>query len=124
MPSLLCFQFKYEAFWRYYWRLGDFLPHKHDLEMWNMCKMMYDGLNNETWDQVEIMYNFEFLDQPIERALEFFELLAKETYAQEMAHILPSLDMNHRTFLDHLEANPSCLALKDDYIGKNFIWKL
>ncbi len=119
MASLLCRQFKHETFWRYYWRLGDSLPHDHDLEMWNVCKMMYDGLNDETRDQVEIMCNFEFLDQPIERAWEFFEWLAKETYEQEMAHKLPSLDMNHTTFLDHLEANPSCLALKDDYNEKN-----
>ena len=45
--------------------------------------------------------------------------MVKEIYEQEMAHTLPSLDMNHTTFLDHLEASPSCLALKDDYIGKN-----
>ena len=36
-----------------------------------------------------------------------------------MAHTLPSLNMNHTTFLKHLEASPSCLALKDDYIWKN-----
>ena len=80
---------------------------------------MYDRLNNETRHQVKIMYNFEFLDQPIERAWEFFEWLAKETYEQETAHTLPSLNMNHTTFLDHLEASTSCLALKDEYIGKN-----
>ena len=80
---------------------------------------MYDRLNNETRHQVKIMYNFEFLVQPIERAWEFFEWLAKQTYEQEMAYTLPSLDMNHTTFLEHLEANPSCLALKDDYIWKN-----
>ena len=61
---------------------------------------MYDGLNDETRDQVEIMYNFEFLDQPIERAWDFFEWFPKDTYKQEMAHTLPSLDMNHTIFLD------------------------
>ena len=45
-----------------------------------------DGLNNETRDLVKIIYNFKFLDQPIERAWEFFKWLAKETYEQEMAH--------------------------------------
>ena len=119
MASLFCHQFKHERFWRYYWRLGDSLPLNHNLEMWNICEMVYDGLNDETRGQVEMMHNFEFLEQLIDRAWDFFEWLAKDTYEQEMAHILPSLDMNHTTFLDHFEANPSCRASKDDDVVKN-----
>ena len=41
--------------------------------------MMYDGLNDETRDRVKIMYNFEYLYQPIDRARDFFESFAKDT---------------------------------------------
>ena len=81
--------------------------------------MMYDGLNDETRDRVKIMYNFEYLYQPIDRARDFFEWFAKDTYEQEMNHTPLLLYMNHTTFVNHFEENSSCLAPSDSYNVKN-----
>lgn len=78
-------QFEHELFWRYYWRLGDFLPPNHGIEQWEICQVMYNGLNEETRALVERMNNGEFLWKSPDDAWEFFEWLAKDTYEYEMA---------------------------------------
>ena len=61
-------QFEHEPFWRYYWTLCASLPSDHGIEMWEMCNLMYEGLNVETRNLVECTHNGVFLVQPIEQA--------------------------------------------------------
>ena len=48
-------QFENEVFWRYYYRLGDFVGPNHGIEEWDMCLVIYEGLNEETRFIVESM---------------------------------------------------------------------
>ena len=111
-------QFEHEPFWRYYWRLGDSLPCDHGIEMWEMCNLMFEGLNVETENLVEFMHNGVFLAQPIEQACGIFEWLSKDTYDLEMANMhthyfSASLDIPQPNSHDHFKTDPSYLAPMD-----------
>ena len=67
MASYSCYQFEYLPFWRFFRRYGDSLPRDHGLEKGQICLALYMGLNDRTRDQIETIYEYEFLDKPIEQ---------------------------------------------------------
>ena len=78
--AYLIHQFEYETFWRFFTRYGDSLPCDHSLEKVHIFMDLYMGLNDRTRDQIEAIYEYEFLDQPIEQGLNMFLWFAKNTY--------------------------------------------
>ena len=115
MASFYFPQFEHEVFWRYYYRLGDFVGFGHGIEQWEMCNVIYDGLNAETRDIVESMYGGMFREQSPEDAWAFIEWLAEDTYNWEMSTTtypypnqdpLPSnLEHQFNHTMPHLEPN-------------------
>jgi hypothetical protein len=85
-------QFEREPFWRFVKRNGDSLPCDHGLEKVHIFMDLYMGLNDRTRDQIEAIYEYEFLDQPIEQGWNMFLWFAKDTYKKELPNS-PPLDI-------------------------------
>ncbi|CAO2817447.1 unnamed protein product [Amaranthus hypochondriacus] len=84
MTSFYLPQFEHEIFWRYLYRIGDFVGPNHGIEQWDMCQCVYNGLNHETREIVESMNNYEFQWLTPEHAWSYFEWLSDDTYNWEM----------------------------------------
>lgn len=79
-------QYEDEPFWNYYQRFENTLVTKYRLEIWEMCEVIYDGLNMHTREIVESMFNGEFRFQHFDEAWSFFGWLSRDTY--EWDHVI------------------------------------
>ena len=81
----ICFpQFENEVFWRYYYRLGDFLGPNHLFEQWELCMVIYEGLNEDTRLVLDSMSSYIFVEKTPEECWDLIEQLARDTYEWEM----------------------------------------
>lgn len=80
-------QYEGEVFWRYMERLKDFLARfiNHHLEKWEVCQIIYEGVNDETRCIIESMFDGAFMSQTVDEAWSFFEWFIQETYEWESA---------------------------------------
>ena len=70
-------------------RYGDSLPHEHNVEQWQICLDLYEGLNSVTRELVADVYSSALLDQPPILCLNFFRWLAKENFKKEYLGLPP-----------------------------------
>ena len=84
MASFYFPQLEHEVFWRYLSRLNDFRTQCIDryFEKWKIFQVIFKGLNDEYYGQVEIMYpgglGCLFTKTP-DKIQDFFEYFAHDT---------------------------------------------
>ncbi|XP_057249667.1 uncharacterized protein LOC109134709 [Beta vulgaris subsp. vulgaris] len=95
-------------------RLGDSLGCDHSFEKWEICDMMFEGLNEETRKVVESMSNGDFHAQSLDEAWSLFEWLARDTYEWEMSmHANQNLENFSSYELETCISTPSSFHLDE-----------
>lgn len=89
MASFQFPQFEHEIFWKYFSRFNDFCAQLNfSFEKWELCQVIYEGLNTEFRDHVQSMYPGGFwalFSKSPDEVWDFFEYLAHETWEYEQA---------------------------------------
>jgi len=84
MASFFIPQFEGESFWVYFNRVQNELPFDYRDNLWEICEVIYSGLNAFTLDVVESMHNGEFRALTLGDAWDFYCWLAQDTYEWDM----------------------------------------
>ena len=96
MASFFIPQFEGESFWVYFNRVQSELPFDYRDNLWEICEVIYSGLNAFTLDVVESMHNGEFRALTLGDAWDFYYWLAQDTYEWDMdtysSHVQPNCD--------------------------------
>ena len=86
MASFSFPQFEHEPFWRYFERLEESLGSDYRFDLWELCEVFYDGLNELTRGMVENMFHGGFRAKSLDEAWNFYNWLARDTYDWEMTN--------------------------------------
>jgi len=80
MASLYFPQDDNELFYKYFHRLKNFVIQRRvPMETWELCQLIYSGMNNETWGEIENMTGGDFCETKYEENWDMFEWLAEDT---------------------------------------------
>ncbi|XP_074307134.1 uncharacterized protein LOC141642273 [Silene latifolia] len=87
-------QFEHEPFYCYFDRLGEYVGQFDNcFETWELCLVVYYGMNQETWTIVNYMCGGQFIDTNYLENWELFRRLANDTYQWDLNTPLPKSNL-------------------------------
>ena len=113
MASFSIPQFENEPFWRYFNRVQDSLPSNYWFNIWEICEVIFEGLNHFTrYIVVYIKHDGRFRALSLEEAWDFCNIFAQETYEEEMSMFSSQGQPNYGI---PLPSFPNCSSMHSIY---------